>query len=775
SSDDHDEQKKLSPSFTSKFKLFNEHDSNVVLDFDEARFLKEGEKENKKSVESGKFLYQQKKKFDFENISLERGKHCVIDIDELVDILRQERMSDIAVISVPKELKYCDYMVIASAMSTRHLRAVCEFIRLVYKAKKHLEDPFVIVEGENSNDWKVFDMDSIVLHLMLPETRNLYDIETLWTCGAEHDNLTQKQVQDPIVLFIVSFATVTFAKSPKPNFLILLADDLGYGDVGAFGNTTLPTPNIDKLASEGVKLTHHLTAASVCTPSRAALLTGRYPVRYGMASHWMNRVFLFVASKGGLPPSEITFAKLLQQSNYSTAFLGKWHLGSYCGSKDDCHHPLNHGFDYFYGLPFSNVKDFGNDNSSVVLSNYPYFYYWLSTITCIGLTCGFILYKLKHITKTAVLIAALSILIPGAIFVFQRNIKLMNSILMRDYEVIEQPINFISLTRRLVKEANNFISLSVQKQQPFLLMVAFTKVHTAHFPSKRFAGKSKHGKFGDCVMEIDWAIGQLTNTLSELGALDNTFIYFSSDNGGHIEEVDKEGNLEGGYNGIFPGGKGHGAVEGGIRVPTLIQWKKDVPRKQIVDFPTSQMDLLPTIAQIANVSIPNDRVMDGNSLMPLIRKNNPRIELSRQFLFHYCGTYLSGIRYFEDTNHIWKLYYYTPNYQKPKEYKCHFMCQCYGSFVIKHNPPLLYNIAKDPGEKHNLTSTDLGAKKYSEVIAKINEEVAKHRKTIPDDVQSEFSFWKMVWLPWLQPCCNFPSCSCIEKEETTVILSDSKQ
>ncbi|RWR99913.1 uncharacterized protein B4U79_07481, partial [Dinothrombium tinctorium] len=199
SSDDHDEQKKLSPSFTSKFKLFNEHDSNVVLDFDEARFLKEGEKENKKSVESGKFLYQQKKKFDFENISLERGKHCVIDIDELVDILRQERMSDIAVISVPKELKYCDYMVIASAMSTRHLRAVCEFIRLVYKAKKHLEDPFVIVEGENSNDWKVFDMDSIVLHLMLPETRNLYDIETLWTCGAEHDNLTQKQVQDPIV------------------------------------------------------------------------------------------------------------------------------------------------------------------------------------------------------------------------------------------------------------------------------------------------------------------------------------------------------------------------------------------------------------------------------------------------------------------------------------------------------------------------------------------------------------------------------------------------
>ncbi|RWS22912.1 steryl-sulfatase-like isoform X1, partial [Leptotrombidium deliense] len=237
----------------------------------------------------------------------------------------------------------------------------------------------------------------------------------------------------------------------QTNFVIFLADDLGYGDTGAFGNTTLSTPNIDKLAENGVKFTHHLAAASLCTPSRAALLTGRYPIRYGMASERVNRVFLFTAMRGGLPHSEITFTKLLQQSNYSTALIGKWHLG---GPNND---PLNHGFDYFYGLPLTNLKDFGDDNSSVVLSNFPYFYYCLSTIACIGISCALLLYKWKRLTKTTMFLLILSIIVPGTLLLFQLSIKRLNSILMRNTTVIEQPINLVSLNRRFVKESNNFI------------------------------------------------------------------------------------------------------------------------------------------------------------------------------------------------------------------------------------------------------------------------------------------------------------------------------
>ena len=188
--------------------------------------------------------------------------------------------------------------------------------------------------------------------------------------------------------FILVFLAITInaqEDSRPPNIIILIADDLGYGDLAPFGNKTIPTPNFDRLAKTGVKLTHHLTGASLCTPSRAALLTGRLPIRYGkrffllrsslvwsminqkslnsflilvgLASPWLTRVFIFVASTGGLPQSETTFAKVLKKKGYSTGLIGKWHLGNYCSSKSDqCHNPIKHGFDYFYGTSLTNLK-----------------------------------------------------------------------------------------------------------------------------------------------------------------------------------------------------------------------------------------------------------------------------------------------------------------------------------------------------------------------------------------------------------------------------------
>ncbi|GFQ89743.1 steryl-sulfatase [Trichonephila clavata] len=136
------------------------------------------------------------------------------------------------------------------------------------------------------------------------------------------------------LIFLISllFCQILIGLS-LPNFVIFLADDLGYGDVGCFGNYSIKTPNIDKLAANGVKLNHHLTAAAVCTPSRAALLTGRYPVRSGMESSSRNKVFFFVAASGGLPENEITIAKALKKKQYTTGIIGKWHLGNDCNKK----------------------------------------------------------------------------------------------------------------------------------------------------------------------------------------------------------------------------------------------------------------------------------------------------------------------------------------------------------------------------------------------------------------------------------------------------------
>ncbi|KAK2501355.1 hypothetical protein MC885_002021 [Smutsia gigantea] len=154
----------------------------------------------------------------------------------------------------------------------------------------------------------------------------------------------------------------------RPNFILLMADDLGIGDPGCYGNKTLRTPNIDRLAHEGVKLTQHLVASPLCMPSRAAFMTGRYPIQSGMESQARVGVFLFSASSGGLPNSEITFAKLLKNQGYSTALIGKWHLGNNCHNKADfCHHPMSHGFNYFYGLLGTNMRDCKPGEGSVFM------------------------------------------------------------------------------------------------------------------------------------------------------------------------------------------------------------------------------------------------------------------------------------------------------------------------------------------------------------------------------------------------------------------------
>lgn len=536
--------------------------------------------------------------------------------------------------------------------------------------------------------------------------------------------------------------TIVGGQSTRPNFLILIADDLGIGDISIFGNDSLSTPNIDRIGQEGVVLSHHITAASVCTPSRSAFLTGRYPIRSGMASSGKSRVFLFVASTGGLPSNETTFAQSLKAANYTTALFGKWHLGS----DKNTHYPNVHGFDYFYGIPLTNLKDFGNDGQSVILSYFPHFYLVLISTAIVGVSIGYAigLIQFRANKIISIFLIVMFIFIPSSLIMFQRNIKTLNALLYRNQELIEQPIELNGFTDRIIYESNKFIRQSHKSGQPFLAVVNFLKVHTAHFPSDKFSGKSKFGKYGDCVLELDNAVGQILKVLQELNIENNTFVYFSSDNGAHLEEVNLKGEPEGGSNGIFRGGKGHGAMEGGIRVPSLAMWPSVIPPNRWINVPTMQMDIFPTIHAITEQQLPVNVHIDGKNILPLLQG---QMETSpHEFMFHYCGSYLHGIRWIENDKNIWKVYYYTPKY-KDGEDKCKFMCMCFQPYIVRHDPPLVYNIGQDPSERNAI---DSNSEQYHRVVKMALEAKGKHERNIIP-VPSQLTLRNTIWRPWLQP------------------------
>ncbi|KAG8177098.1 hypothetical protein JTE90_015242 [Oedothorax gibbosus] len=551
---------------------------------------------------------------------------------------------------------------------------------------------------------------------------------------------------DRLFIFMLVLCKTSLICS-SPNFLIFLADDLGYGDIGCFGNHSIKTPNIDRLCSNGVKLSHHLTAAAVCTPSRAAIMTGRYPIRSGMESSNRNKVFFFVAASGGLPENETTVAKALKKRDYSTALIGKWHLGNDQNTKGDgLHHPLKHGFDYFYGTPLTNLKDFGSDGDSVITTYIPNFFLYMNAVPVIGLTLAFFIGK-RYWNLIFILFA---VIIPIGVNLFLRNLNVINGVVMENMEVVEQPLRLQGMTQRFVSKANEFLD---KQQGPFLLYMSFMHVHTALFCSKDFKGKSAHGSYGDNVQEMDWAIGKIMEKLEALGLRNNTFVYFSSDNGAHIEEVGIKGQREGGYNGNLRGGKTMGGMEGGIRVPSIISWAGASVSGEIKQ-PTSQMDLFPTVLELAQVPLPKDRIIDGKSLVPLLKGES---KAQHQFLFHYCGKLIHAATYIQhDKQKIWKIHWTTPKFL-PGTSQCEYVCHCFGDFVVHHNPPLLYDLTNDPSE--SVVIDQKSNPDYFDILKRVERARDNHRSKV-DHVPDQFSFFNTVWKPWLQPCCNFPYCNC---------------
>jgi arylsulfatase A len=379
-----------------------------------------------------------------------------------------------------------------------------------------------------------------------------------------------------LLVVLIPHLAAAQASAAKPNFIIIFTDDQGYGDLGCYGHPTIKTPHIDRMAAEGQKWTNFYVAANVCTPSRAGLLTGRLPVRSGMCSD--SRRVLFPDSDGGLPASEKTIAKVLKERGYSTAAIGKWHLGHL-----PPYLPTSHGFDSYYGIPYSNDMDRVNS----------------------------VEYKEAFLNP---------------------KIEYFQVPLMRNTKTIEQPADQNTITKRYTEEAVKYISEN--KKKPFFLYLAHSLPHVPLFASQNFLGKSERGLYGDVIEEIDWSVGQILNTLRKEGLDKNTYVIFTSDNGPWAIF-----NEHGGSAGILFGAKGT-SYEGGVRVPAVI-WAPGRVKPAVISKMGSTLDLLPTISKLAGASLPTDRPYDGYDLTPLPRGENAN---PRNEMFYYHGTRVFAAR-----------------------------------------------------------------------------------------------------------------------------------
>lgn len=393
----------------------------------------------------------------------------------------------------------------------------------------------------------------------------------------------------------VSACGVSLA-ADKPNIVLINVDDLGYADIGPYGNTTQATPHLDRMAREGRLLTSHY-GAPVCSPSRASLMTGCYPKRALPISH-----VLFPASAVGLASEEITVAEVLKSAGYATACIGKWHLGDQLEFL-----PTRQGFDYYYGLPYSNDMGPPEDGTK---SNYGK--------------------PLPQRTAKQSNEKGTNLPEDGVRGNLQPPLPLMeNERVIERVKADEQA----TLTRRYTEKVTNFIR--EHKAAPFFVYFPHTAVHFPLYPSESFRGTSKNGLLGDWVSEVDWSVGQVLATVDELGIAENTLIIFTSDNGGPKNH--------GANNDPLRGAKGS-TLEGGIRVPTLCRWPGKIPAGTKTAAITTMMDILPTLAKLAGVKLEADRKIDGVDMWPVMsglatEQNTPRNE----FLY-FRGLKLEAVR-----------------------------------------------------------------------------------------------------------------------------------
>lgn len=407
-------------------------------------------------------------------------------------------------------------------------------------------------------------------------------------------------------LFITALSLISLGlyAETKPNVLIIFTDDQGYQDLGIFGAEGIKTPNIDKLASEELVGRSFYVSTSVCTPSRAALQTGKYHYNVKLFSNGQKQKVYFPDTPAGMPQSEVTIAEMLKPLGYHTALIGKWHLGH-----QDEYLPIEQGYDYFYGIPYS--------NDMWLPENMKY-------AKDIVLRKGF---TMETMSKRAT----------------NKRPSLENGKedppLMRGNEVVEYPADQATLTERYVDETIKFIENA--KGEPFFVCLTPAMPHDPQFVTDKFKGVSSRGTYGDCIAEIDANVGRLVAYLKEKNLFDNTIIFYTSDNGPYLK-ANKYGKAL-----PLKGGK-FGLNEGGLRVPFLVTYPKLIKANTDTFEIMSSIDIMPTIAELTGAKTPEG--IDGVSLLSFLSgktKTSPRDE------FTYAGSNVAAITGFRKGD--WKL------------------------------------------------------------------------------------------------------------------------
>ena len=394
-----------------------------------------------------------------------------------------------------------------------------------------------------------------------------------------------------LLLALGSLATnEALRAADRPNFIFINIDDLGYADIGPFGSKLNRTPNLDRMAAEGRKLTCFY-AAPVCSPSRAALMTGCYPKRVLPIPG-----VLFPAGAVGLNPAERTVAELLKEAGYATACVGKWHLGD-----QPPFLPTRQGFDYYLGIPYSNDMGTAEEGSKSSLGD-PIPKQKQPAPDAAGNETG----------RTGNSQPPLPLL---------ENEKVIARVKQEEQQ---------GIVERYTLAAVKFITTN--RDRPFFLYLPHNAVHFPLYPGKAFQKKSGNGNYGDWVEEVDWSVGRVLDTLRELKLSEKTLVIFTSDNGGTPRAV----------NAPLRGFKGS-TWEGGMREPTIAWWPGKIPAGTATDEITGMMDVLPTLVKLGGGQLPADRTLDGRDIWPLLA--GVAGATSPHEVFHYFrGLKLEAIR-----------------------------------------------------------------------------------------------------------------------------------
>eukprot|EP01084_Bolivina_argentea_P289015 496189_1 len=526
------------------------------------------------------------------------------------------------------------------------------------------------------------------------------------------------------ILFLVLEIWIAIVHSAPPlgflpNIIIFYADDYGWGDMEAYGHPDSLTPNLNKLAHEGTRLTDFYSSSPVCSPSRAALLTGRFQTRSGIYPG------VFTAdSIGGLPATEVTIADFLKMNglNYACAIAGKWHLGT--GGENGTYLPTNRGFDFYTGIPYSHD-----------MPNPPYCFpeqrgCWPNTAidpwndTCPDsfdqITIESLNYKQKWKEfKELEKISGKKLKIPVELRIseneyYEDNIAAQTSPPLPLYlntDIIQQPVNITMIPSWYTNHMISFINTSIINNKNFFVYYAFHQTHHPQFASSKFFNTSQRGMFGDAEAEMDYNIGLIMQYIKDIGVYNETFVFFSSDNGPSLARESRGGNA-----GPLKCGKGT-TWEGGQREPAIAWMPKYIESDRISRQMGSTLDILPTIADLVDKPLPNDRYYDGVSMYDWLFKKNGK---SKRDTFYYWPTSPNNKSGWQQSLHAvrinqWKMHWITGGSHCKNYYKDPDCRDNATTNILKE--PLLFNLYHDIGEAYGVNISETY---YANIVETIN-------------------------------------------------------